>query len=148
MMIPDMQPSALLRFLITSSGARRLDSPDGSLEVQGAVATREGGDVLGQDHAFLVGRRLSQEGGKEAKRRAQLGFQRVAGRLPVLRRYARPTEDPEQPLDGDPRVERLESGSGALPGVLVDDELPAGLPEVATTRPRPMRTCTVRWNAA
>ena len=61
-------------------------------------------------------------------------IRRVAGRLPVLRRYARPTDDAEQPLAGDPRVERLESGSGALPRVLVDDELSAGLPERPTER--------------
>jgi hypothetical protein len=70
---------AQLRSMMTpSSGARRLDSPDGSREVQGAVAPYEGGDVLGQDHAFLVGRCLSQEGGELAKGRAELGFQRIA----------------------------------------------------------------------
>src|ERR1700730_6184951 len=57
-----------------SSGTRHLDSPDGPLEVQGAIATHEGGDVLGQDHAFLVDRRLSQEGGEDAKERPELGF--------------------------------------------------------------------------
>src|SRR4029453_912055 len=72
-----------IRSLLTrSTGTRALDSPDGSLEVQRPVATHEGRNVLCQDEAFLVDRRLSQEGGEETKGRAQLGFQRVAGCFP------------------------------------------------------------------
>src|SRR4030095_161789 len=74
-MRPDSQNQNIRSLLTRSSGTRPLDSPEGSLEIQRPVATHEGGDVLGQDEAFLVERRLSQEGGEEAKGHAQLGLQ-------------------------------------------------------------------------
>jgi len=59
-------------------------------------------------------------------------IRRVLRRLPVLGRYVRPAEEAEPPLADDPLVERPESRAGPLPRVLVDDELPPGVPERPT----------------
>ena len=59
-------------------------------------------------------------------------LRRVLRRLPVLGRHVRPTEEAEPPLADDPLVERPESRAGPLPRVLVDDELPPGVPERPT----------------
>jgi hypothetical protein len=59
-------------------------------------------------------------------------LRRILRRLPVLGRYVRPTEEAEPPLADDPLVERPESRAGPLPRVLVDDELPPGVPERPT----------------